>query len=130
MLLATQGPVSQAAIQAIWDARGEGAILKRKDSTYRSGWRTPAWVKVKDIGSAELTITGFVEGLGGPNSVFRLRHDDGRETQVKVLTNALLAAVSAKPNTYIGRRVTISYMGVTSKGQWRHPIFDHFTEEA
>ena len=130
VLLATQGPVSQAAIQAIWDARGEGAILKRKDSTYRSGWRTPAWVKVKDIGSAELTITGFVEGLGGPNSVFRLRHDDGRETQVKVLTNALLAAVSAKPNTYIGRRVTISYMGVTSKGQWRHPIFDHFTEEA
>jgi len=128
--MASQQPVSMDAIKAIWAAKGEGAILKRTDSTYKSGWRTPNWVKVKEIGAAELTIVGFVEGLGGPNSVFRLRHDDGRETQVKVLTNALLAAVSAEPDSYLGRRVTISYMGITSKGQWRHPIFDHFTKEA
>ena len=128
--MATQQPVSMDAIKAIWAAKGEGAILKKLDSTYRSGWRTPNWVKVKEIGAAELTIIGFVEGLGGPNSVFRLRHDDGRETQVKVLTNALLKAVSAEPDSYLGRRVVISYMGITSKGQWRHPIFDHFTKEA
>jgi ATP-dependent DNA ligase len=128
--MASQQPVSMGAIKAIWAAKGEGAILKRTDSTYKSGHRTPNWVKVKEIGAAELTIIGYEEGLGGPNSIFKLRHEDGRETQVKVLTNALLAAVSADPDSYVGRRVTISYMGITSKGQWRHPIFDHFVKEA
>jgi bifunctional non-homologous end joining protein LigD len=130
VLLAEQGPVSKEAIQAIWDRKGEGAILKRTDSTYSSGWRTPAWVKVKEIGSAELTITGFEEGKSGPCSVFKLQHDDGRETKCKVLTDALIRRVHADPESFVGRRVTISYMGTTSKGHWRHPIFDHFTDEA
>jgi hypothetical protein len=130
VVLAPQEPVSIKAVQGIWDRGGEGAILKKIDSTYKSGWRTPNWIKVKAIGAAELTITGYEAGKGGPNSVFLLKHDDGRQTKVKVLTNELLAAVSASPAKYVGRRVTISYMGLTSTGVWRHPIFDHFTEGA
>jgi ATP-dependent DNA ligase len=128
--LATQGPVSMETVKAIWAMGGEGAIIKKLDSTYRSGWRTPNWIKVKQIGAAELTITGYEAAVRGPHSCFKLRHDDGRETTVKVLTDELLRAVDANPDSFIGRRVVISYMGLTTSGTWRHPIFDHFAEVA
>ena len=137
--VAEQTAVSLDAVKAIWAKGGEGAILKKVDSTYRSGWRTPNWVKVKAIGSAELTLTGFGEGKMGPQSVMNLRHDDGRETTVKVLGNDWLrvfdeaaahAAISGGVNKYIGMRVTISYMGMTTGNVWRHPQFDHFVQEA
>jgi len=128
--IATQGPVSKETIAGIWALGGEGAIIKKLDATYKSGWRTPNWIKVKEIGAAELTITGFDKGKSGPCSVFLLRHDDGREARTKVLTDELIRKVHADPDSYIGRRVTISFMGETKSGAWRHPIFDHFTEEA
>lgn len=124
--IAGQVPVSLFGVKFIWEHGGEGAILKRLSSTYRSGFRTPDWIKVKQIAAAEFTITGFAEGKSGPCSVFKLRHDDGRETTCKVLTNAILNAVHANPSKYIGQRITISYMGFTKSGLWRHPVFDHF----
>lgn len=124
--IAGQQPVDLHAIQYIWKRGGEGAILKRKSSQYKSGWRTPDWVKVKEILADELTITGFGEGKNGPYSTFLLKHDDGRETSVKILTDDLLRAVRKNPKSFLGRRVTISYMGLTTSGLWRHPIFDHF----
>jgi len=128
VVLAAQGQVSMDTVKAIWAAGGEGAIIKKLDSTYRSGWRTPNWIKVKSIGAAELTIIGYEPGVRGPNSTFRLKHDDGRETTVKVLTDAMMRAVDANPTSFVGRRVTISYMGLTPTGTWRHPIFDHFAD--
>ncbi len=124
--LAPQMPVSLKTVKGIWACGGEGAVIKRKDATYKSGWRTPDWIKVKQIAAAEFTITGFGEGKNGPCSIFKLRHDDGRETTCKVLTNELLSLVHANPKAYIGRRLTISHMGFTKSGLWRHPIFDHF----
>lgn len=124
--VAGQQDVDLHAVQYIWKRGGEGAILKRKASKYQSGWRTPDWIKVKKILADELTITGFEEGKMGPQSIFKLRHDDGRETSVKILTNDLLRAVAKNPKSFIGRRITISYMGLTTSGLWRHPIFDHF----
>lgn len=45
---------------AIWDAGGEGIILKKKDSIYAMGkkpmWQ---WVKVKEKDTADLFITGY-----------------------------------------------------------------------
>jgi hypothetical protein len=125
--LAAQEPVMLTMIKDIWKRGGEGAILKRSDSTYRCGYRSPDWIKVKQIDAAEFVITGFEEGKNGPCSVFLLRHDDGRETSCKVLTNELLKCVHKDPQSYIGRRVTISHMGFTKSGLWRHPVFDHFT---
>jgi ATP-dependent DNA ligase len=124
--IAGQTPVMLSSVQYLWAHGGEGAVLKRLSSLYRSGWRTPDWIKVKQIAAAEFTITGFEEGKNGPCSVFKLRHDDGRETSCKVLTNAILNAVHANPKKYIGQRITISYMGFTKSGLWRHPVFDHF----
>jgi bifunctional non-homologous end joining protein LigD len=127
--IASQYHVEESTVKRIWSLGGEGVILKRLDSEYRSGWRTPDWIKIKKIEAAEFTIIGFDEGKNGPCSVFKLRHDDGRETSCKVLTNELLALVHKNPQKYIGRRVTVSHMGFTKSGLWRHPVFDHFNQE-
>lgn len=124
-----QWNVSVETVKKIWDQGGEGAVIKRKSSVYRSGWRTPDWIKVKEIGAAEFTIIGFGDGKNGPQSTFLLRHDDGRETSCKILTNELLAAVKKSPKKYLGRRIVISHMGFTKSGLWRHPVFDHFVQE-
>ncbi|HET6495943.1 MAG TPA: hypothetical protein VFH61_11335, partial [Thermoleophilia bacterium] len=126
--VAEQRSVTLAAVKAIWAAKGEGAIVKKLDGTYRSGYRTPAWVKVKKVSAAELTITGFGEGKNGPCSVFMLRHDDGRETTVKVLTQAMLRDAEKDPDRYIGKRLVISHMGLTKSGKWRHAVLDHILE--
>ena len=123
--IAEQGSMNLFDVLGIWKRGGEGAILKRKASKYQSGWRTPDWVKIKQIDADELTITGFEEGKMGPQSIFKLRHDDGRETSVKILTNDLLRAVAKSPKSYVGRRVTISYTGLTTTGLFRHPVLDH-----
>ena len=115
-----------ARVEAIWKAGGEGAVLKRLTSTYRPGYRTPDWVKVKSSHSAVLTVAGFDAGKSGPCSAFVLREPGGVETTVKVLGNDLLRQVSANPRAFIGRRVVITYQQRTASGTFRHPIFDHF----
>lgn len=127
-IVAEWNRVSAATIRSIWDRGGEGAILKRVDSTYRSGWRTPHWVKVKAIGSTTMVIAGTEPGKNGPHSVFVLQHEDGRMTTAKVQTDELIRRVNADPGAFVGRRVTMSFMGLTKNGLWRHPIFDHFLD--
>lgn len=40
----------------------EGVVAKRRDSTYRPGRRSPDWVKVKHIRTADVVIGGFRSG--------------------------------------------------------------------
>lgn len=122
-------PVSWATVEAIWNRGGEGAILKRCSSVYRPGHRSPEWVKVKAQLADTLTIFGFEEGKMGPYSKLKLRNAVGHETTVKVLGNAMLREITSNPNSYIGRRVVISYQQKTPSGAYRHGIFDHFAGE-
>jgi len=119
-------PPTWARVEAIWAKGGEGAVVKRLASTYRPGWRTPDWIKVKASHSATLTVIGFDAGKSGPYSAFKLREESsGIETTVKVLGNALLRQVSSAPQTWVGKRVVITYQQRTASGTFRHPIFDH-----
>jgi bifunctional non-homologous end joining protein LigD len=122
-------PVSWKTVEAIWKRGGEGAILKRPNSTYRAGYRSPEWVKVKAQLAATLTVIGFEAGKCGPYSKLALRDDSGHETTCKTLGNALLAQFAAAPQSFIGRRVVISYQQKTPGGSYRHGIFDHFAGE-
>lgn len=119
-------PVTYDAVEAIWASGGEGVILKRLDATYQPGKRSADWVKVKKAGSAVCELTGFKKGEMGPFSVMALRAPDGHDTTVKVLTNALRAEIAASPESFIGRRVVISYCEINKSGRYRHGIFDHF----
>jgi ATP dependent DNA ligase-like protein len=114
------------AVEAIWKRGGEGAILKRVESRYTPNYRSPDWVKVKASRSATLTLTGFAAGKSGPYSVMELRDDAGVTTTVKTLGNALLRQISAAPESYLGRRVVITFQERTPTGTYRHGIFDHF----
>jgi len=42
----------------------EGVIGKRKDSSYESGRRSSAWIKIKPVRSAEFVIGGYTRGKG------------------------------------------------------------------
>lgn len=122
-------PVSWKTVEAIWKRGGEGAILKRPSSTYRAGYRSPEWIKVKAQLAATLTVIGFEVGKCGPYSKLALRDDSGHETTCKTLGNAMLADITAAPQSFIGRRVVISYQQKTPGGSYRHGIFDHFAGE-
>lgn len=118
-----------AGVEAIWAKGGEGAILKRVDSTYRPGHRSPDWVKVKAVRAATLTIVGFEEGKNGPHARLKLSDGAGTVTTIKTPDNATLRAIAKAPRTFIGRRVVISFQERTPSGSFRHPMFDHFAGE-
>jgi len=42
----------------------EGIVAKRLDSTYEPGRRSPAWIKVKNVGRQEVVIGGWMPGTG------------------------------------------------------------------
>jgi len=119
-------PVTLEAVAEIWNRGGEGAILKRTASTYQPGKRSADWLKVKKVGAATLTITGFEAGKSGPYSTLALRGEDGKTTTVKTKDNATLAAITANPDSFIGRRLVISFCELTDTGSYRHGMFDHF----
>lgn len=119
-------PVTKATVDAIWARGGEGAILKRLASTYRPGHRSPDWLKVKTLFSAELTCIGFEAGECGPYSKAMLRDDAGIETTVKVLTADQRREIAANPAAFIGRRLATEYIEKMPSGKYRHMIFDHW----
>lgn len=49
----------------------EGVVGKRKDSPYQSGARSPAWVKVKPVQTAEFVVGGYTQGKGARESLGR-----------------------------------------------------------
>jgi len=114
-----------AAVEAIWKRGGEGAILKRRDSPYRPGHRSPDWIKVKRIASATLKITGFTAGKSGPYSVTNLVDREGNETTVKTIDNATMRAIAKDPQAWIGKRLVVSYQERLPGGSYRHIMWDH-----
>jgi bifunctional non-homologous end joining protein LigD len=73
--LELQGPTWQAPAHHVGDGavlleltraqQLEGVIAKRLDSPYTPGRRTSAWVKVKNIGTTDVVIGGWLPGEGG-----------------------------------------------------------------
>lgn len=138
--LAERLPVSQEAVQAIWLGGGEGAILKRLSATYRPGYRTDAWVKVKKSATLAMQITGFANGKRGPYSVTEVRGTiAGEEVRTSVTTGAgnldVIRNVEANPDAWLGEWIVVSYAETItdtisrrpgmSRIQLRHPIWDH-----
>jgi bifunctional non-homologous end joining protein LigD len=123
-------PPSWAAVQAIWASGGEGVVVKRRDSTYQPGKRSPYWIKVKQCDEVVVTITGFEAAKRGPYSKFCVVDADGHASTMGVSGNALLAAVTAAPGTFIGRRVVMAFQEKTESGAYRHGNFVRFAKES
>jgi bifunctional non-homologous end joining protein LigD len=63
--------------------RFEGIVAKRTSSTYQSGRRVPAWVKVKYTNAQEMVVGGYKLGEGNRTGSFGsllvgVHDDDGR----------------------------------------------------
>jgi ATP-dependent DNA ligase len=117
-----------AAVEAIWKRGGEGVILKKRESLYRPGHRSDDWIKVKKVQSAVLTITGYEAGKAGPYSVVALLDKQGKRATVKTLDNATLRAIAKNPDSFIGRKLVISYQEQTASGSFRHAMWDYLVE--
>lgn len=131
--LARQYEPSFANVKAIWGRKGEGAILKRKDSTYKFGDRSGAWIKVKALEQHTVTITGFEAGLDGPCGITLFRFDDGVAGRCRTGAGLLsvMRDVEAHPEKYIGTRLVIQCQqrmrgsGSARHGIWKDWEWDH-----
>lgn len=133
-----------AFVDRVWQAGGEGAILKRKAATYQPGKRSRDFIKVKKCCSAVMTVIGFEATRGkimnrGAFAMVRLRDDAGNETSVKTKDEAEIAmlekeAVSAYAkrtgmHPSIGRQLRIEFQDFTPEGGYRHPRWDRWENE-
>ena len=76
------------AVEASRELRLEGIVAKRRDSTYRPGTRSSAWVKLKHLQATEAIIVGWRPGEGARSST---------------IGSLLLATPNGDGLTYIGR---------------------------
>jgi len=90
--LALQGSTWQAPAHHVGDGaalleltraqRLEGVIAKKLDCPYLPGRRSPGWVKVKNVGSTDVVVGGWLPGEGGRSGrlgalVVGIPDDDG-----------------------------------------------------
>ena len=123
-------PVTDAA-PALWGAwvgmGGQGIVLKERHSLYRSGVRSPAWLKLKPKLSIDVVVTG--------GSAVRIPWGDWREAVMLVLrythprTGADVAIRQAVRvprdlpfDLRFGERVGLVCWGVMPSGMLRHPV--------
>jgi hypothetical protein len=124
-----QFPVSREALQKIWDAGGEGVIIKNTSIRYSPGKRSREWIKFKQELLMEVVVYGFEEGSLGPHSVILGRAANGIETRCKTLNDAWRADFAKNWESYIGRTLVITFQQLTNTGSPRHPMADHFLDK-
>lgn len=116
--------------QEVWKRDGEGLILKDRDSLYHCNKRPKnAWIKIKKLQSAVMTITGYEYGLLGPYAKVKIEDDDGVKLTVKIRNNAIRDRCTADPGSFIGKRLRIEYQERTPDGSYRHPRWDRVEDE-
>lgn len=131
-----QVAASWQAVEAIWAAGGEGAILKRRGSCYRPGKRAAEWIKVKKLEQHRVRITGFVAGKFGPYTNVAFVFPDGMPGECLTKDGGWREEIAANPDSFIGRDMIIEcherYEG--GKGRAREPrakriLADHMAAE-
>ncbi len=60
----------EAAYDAAIEYGLEGVVAKRSDSTYESGRRSPAWLKIKATTEDEFVVAGYTQGAGNRSDTF------------------------------------------------------------
>jgi ATP-dependent DNA ligase len=114
----------------VWAQDGEGLILKEKNSFYYPGKRPKnVWIKIKQLQSAVLMITGYEYGLLGPYAKVKLVDKDGNTIAVKVRNTELRNRITANPNSFLGKALRIEFQERTPDSSYRHPRWDSLVED-
>jgi ATP-dependent DNA ligase len=119
-----------ALCSEVWAEDGEGLVLKDRESLYYPGKRPKnVWIKIKQLRSAVLTITGYEYGLLGPYAKVKLVDEDGNQIAVKVRNTELRNRITANPNNFLGKKLRIEFQERTPDGSYRHPRWDRLEDE-
>jgi hypothetical protein len=126
LYIAPQHPVSAQHLQEIWDAGGEGVIVKDITLVYEPGRRHKRWVKFKKEQNTEVVVKGFLPGLLGPHSRIQAIDQHGKEVKSKVLNDHWRAVFATKADMFIDQPMIMTYTEKTRTGGYQHPRCDHF----
>jgi DNA ligase-1 len=111
----------QQALQNTVDRGGEGLMLHRRDSFYRSG-RNSDFLKVKPRFDAEATVLAHLPGSGKFNGMMgSLLVQNSEGLQFRIGTGFKLAERKNPPP--LGATITYEYSGLTRNGLPRHASF-------
>lgn len=119
-------------LHTIWEAGGEGIILKHKDGRYEQGKRARSWIKVKLVQTADGVILGFTDGEGKYSDTIGAvvvgQYKDGKLQKVckmSGMTDAVRYQLGSDQNGYLGSVVEFAYQNRTDES-YRHPRFKRF----
>ena len=120
-------------LQAIWQAGGEGIILKNLDGRYDQGKRSRSWIKVKAVQTADGVITGFTPGEGKYQDTIGAivigQYRDGKFnpkiTKISGMMDELRYRLGSSGADYLGSVVEFAYQNKT-EDSYRHPRFKRF----
>jgi len=86
---------------------------------------------VKKLEHHSVTITGFEAGSLGPTAVTLFKFDDGTAGRCKTANNEELAATSANPSAYVGRKLIVQcQQRMRGSKSPRHPMWFEWDHEA
>lgn len=123
----------------VWAQDGEGLIIKRGSGIYIPRKRSKDWMKLKQVRSAVLEVTGFLPGTGkkintGNFAKVILKDENGIHTTVKTLdaherSRIEAAAVPPGRHPWIGRKLRVNYQELTPDREYRHIRWDRWEDE-
>lgn len=108
----------------------EGIVVKDPTQVYKPS-KVNGWFKVKPSETQDGKIIGFVDGDKGNKGKlvgFVVELEGGAEVRATGLTRELITAVTADPQSFIGRYVEVSGMEESTQGKIRHPKFKCFRD--
>lgn len=134
--LVPQFQLTYDGLDAIWSRGGEGVMLKTVRGIYRPGKRSPDWLKVKAVETADGVIMGFNPGEGkyedtvgsiiiGQYGVPRSPDTLIPVTNISGMTDELRYRLDT---FHIGQVVEFAYQKKT-EDSYRHPRFKRFRED-
>jgi len=126
----------QMSLSQIWEAGGEGIIIKNYEGKYQQGKRSKSWIKVKAVQTADGVITGFTPGEGKYSGTigaivigqYRNKKFVRKITKISGMTDQVRYELGSNQHKYIGRVVEFAYQNKTDKS-YRHPRFKLFRDD-
>lgn len=127
-------------VVSAWMERGlEGGVLKSRDMLFKNG-TSNMQLKIKLKIDADVRCVGFIKGNAGTkyenkNKVISFETDDGEVCgQCSGMTDAMVDEVTANPQKYIGRVLTVEFNDISKAHESEtyalaHPRFINFRDD-
>lgn len=103
----------------------EGGIVRSQLNAYRSKYRSPHMLKVKNFKDDEFTIAGVVEGKGKDEgaAIFQCWAKNGEGFNVRpAMSYEERARIYETRESFIGKKLTVKYFELSEKGIPRFPV--------